>query len=140
MVADVAMGETPTGGKIKVSLSPTMSRDSSSWGAASLGRNCTQWPNGDEVGIGVDPLEECGNAQSSSSSVSGAMGSVPLSKSKTLSQGRNESLIQTKGQSESFATVEWYGTIRLLVFVRKGKCACVCVYQYFLQSLANIVS
>lgn len=67
LVADVAMGETPTHGKIKVSLSPSVSLD------------------GADRDAGAGPLDDSADC------------------------------------AESFKTVEWYGTIRLLVFVRKGQ-------------------
>ncbi|CAM9349099.1 unnamed protein product [Laminaria digitata] len=83
LVADVAMGETPTHGKIKVSLSPKVSGGSSSTETSLDGSDR-------DGGFGGDgPLDVSGRSN-----------------------------VVTAG-NQAFKTVEWYGTIRLLVFARK---------------------
>ena len=75
------MGETPTHGKIKVSLSPRTSGGSSS------------------TETSLDGSDRDG-------------GDCPLDVS-----GRSNGV---EKRNQTFKTVEWYGTIRLLVFARKG--------------------
>lgn len=86
LVADVAMGETPTHGKIKVSLSPRISGGSSSTETSLDGSD----RDGGDCPLDVSGRSHAGHA------VDGVL----------------------KG-NQAFKTVEWYGTIRLLVFTRK---------------------
>lgn len=86
-MADVAMGETPTHGKIKVSLSPRISGGSSSTETSLDGSD----RDGGDCPLDVSGRSNAGHA------VDGVL----------------------KG-NQAFKTVEWYGTIRLLVFTRKG--------------------
>ena len=86
-MADVAMGETPTHGKIKVSLSPRISGGSSS------------------TETSLDGSDRDG-------------GDCPLDVSSRSNRADAVNGVQ-KG-NQTFKTVEWYGTIRLLVFARKG--------------------
>lgn len=94
IVADVAMGETPTHGKMKVSLSPT-----AAGGNMFIASSC----QGSE------------KRRRSNSCTEGDSTSLEHDKGSYMSNDKSNS-----NRDEGFATVEWYGTIRLLVFARKG--------------------
>lgn len=83
-MADVAMGETPTHGKIRVNVSPTRSP---------MGKT-------GHAGLGSGTFDDGGLDASGRSAYSHSEG-------KTTDE-------------KDFKAVEWYGTIRLLVYVRKG--------------------
>lgn len=93
-MADVAMGETPTYGKIEVKLSPSRPQKTHANTNANMNGNTNANMNADSSdGDGADAGDE------------------PAVESKS---------------------VEWYGTIRLLVFLRKGehllnRLRCVCL-------------
>lgn len=92
------MGETPTHGKIKVSLSPRISGGSSS--------TETSLDGSDRDG-GDGPLDVSGRSNCAGTG------------------------------NETFKTVEWYGTIRLLVFARKGASSFLRSYAILYLRLVN---
>lgn len=85
-MADVAMGETPTYGKIEVKQSPTGRRKTNRTNSSSTTSTTAATDSSD--GDGVDAETGADAAE--------------------------------QGETTS-KCVEWYGTIRLLVFVRKGE-------------------
>lgn len=116
LVADVAMGETPTHGKIKVNISRNVSSDTSSTTAAAV-----------EAAMAASYC-----SRQSSDEVSDTMGGDgPLDASgrpgwSVGDSGKGGVGVDTNGSTDNidcdavFKTVEWYGTIRLLVYVRSG--------------------
>lgn len=131
LIADVAMGETPTHGKIKVNISknlpktPSLSRETSSSSysaAAAVQAACKEASGTSGEGSGLDsvagdgPLDESGRPGWSAGD--SGKGGVSVSVDTSGKDGGGSD-VDTAG-SAVFKTVEWYGTIRLLVFARKG--------------------
>eukprot|EP00752_Nemacystus_decipiens_P018264 g16387.t1 len=129
LIADVAMGETPTHGKIKVNISknypktPSLSREASASSysaAAAVEAACKEASGSTSEGLGLDsvagdgPLDASGRpgwsvGDSGEGGVSASVGS----------SGKDDAVADAESAGAVFKTVEWYGTIRLLVFVRK---------------------
>ncbi|CAM9222615.1 unnamed protein product [Ectocarpus sp. 4 AP-2014] len=119
LVADVAMGETPTHGKIKVNISRNLSPKTPPRGvsasSAAIEAAMAASANQESSGEGWDtagcdgPLDESGRPEWSAGDV-GAGG---------INTHHNGSGSADPANGAVFKTVEWYGTIRLLVFVRK---------------------
>lgn len=84
-MADVAMGETPTHGKIRVNVSPTRSPVLDKFAGAGLGSGAF-----DDGGLDGSGGSGC-----------------------STSEGKST-------DEKDYKAVEWYGTIRLLVYVKKG--------------------
>lgn len=103
-MADVAMGETPTYGKIKVNVSPTRPR--------SPARDPKKADSSNE-GVSIDMNNSI--SSSSKSSISNN------SNSNSNNNNANTDSSDGDGTEAKSKAVEWYGTIRLLVFVRKGE-------------------
>ena len=135
------MGETPTHGKIKVNISknypktPPPSRETSSSSysaAAAVQAACKEAAGSSSEGLGLDcaagdgPLDASGRPGWSigDSGKGGVSGGVD-------SGGKDEGSADADTAGGAvFKTVEWYGTIRLLVFARKGKRqAYLCIIQ-----------
>lgn len=133
------MGETPTHGKIKVSISrnspkaPSLSREGSSScsaaaavEAACMASACGGGSGGEgsglDSGAGDGPLDASGRpGWSIGDSGKGCVSvSVHTDGKDDGSAGANA---DTAGGAV-FKTVEWYGTIRLLVFVKEGILRC----------------
>lgn len=103
------MGETPTHGKMKVSLSPTTGSNMSSDTRMFVGTACQS----------SDRRMDCTEGHSSSLEHGKCSSMGPLGNNDTNIDNSNSN--SNSNRDEGFATVEWYGTIRLLVFVRKGE-------------------
>lgn len=127
------MGETPTHGKIKVNISknfpktPSLSRDASgsSYSAAAAVQAARKEAGGSSgEGLGLDsvagdgPLDASGRPGWSD----GDSGKGGVSVSVGNSSGNDDGGADADSAGGAvFKTVEWYGTIRLLVFARKGE-------------------
>lgn len=127
LVADVAMGETPTHGKIEVQLSPPRPRSRPA-----------------SIHLGEDDIPMLRNTKKRAAST-GKLGAISLGNignpdnpdnpdNRSDMNNHNHTPDSSDGDGgaseEASATsrtrskaVEWYGTIRLLVFVRKGNYA-----------------
>eukprot|EP00903_Cladosiphon_okamuranus_P019298 g17739.t1 len=129
LIADVAMGETPTHGKIKVDISknypktPPISRESSYSAAAAVQAACKEAVGSSSEGLGLDsaagdgPLDASGRPGWAVGD-SGKGVSFSVDSSGKDDNGGDADTDASGGAV--FKTVEWYGTIRLLVFARKG--------------------
>lgn len=126
----MAMGETPTHGKIKVNISknypktPPPSREASYSAAAAVQAACKEAAVSSSEGFGLDsaagdgPLDASGRPGWSFGDSGKGGVSVSIDSSGTDGDGGGADADTAGGAV--FKTVEWYGTIRLLVFARKG--------------------
>lgn len=126
------MGETPTHGKIKVNISKSSTKvppsssegRSSSYSAAAVVQAACKEPSGpSSEGLGLDSVADDGPLDASGRSgwSEGDSGIVGVSVSVGASGKDVGSADADTAGGAVFKTVEWYGTIRLLVFVRKGE-------------------
>ncbi|CAM9699290.1 unnamed protein product [Scytosiphon promiscuus] len=123
LVADVAMGETPTHGKIKVNISRNVSSDVSSRDVSSSSSSTTA------SAVEAALAASCCSRQSSGDVSDIMAGDGPLDASgrpgwSAGDSGKGGLGLDANGSADNidavFKTVEWYGTIRLLVYVKSG--------------------